>query len=125
MVDGWPLIEETDYVVGPIVPIQRKSIGPFGYPALVLGRTPFLDFGSSFGQGYFAPKGIKRHVPFGRLFRHLLLARNQPKGDQDQGEGQGFFEQRERSLNLSQAMGLGYENSGACSNQLLVGLLPF
>ncbi len=56
MVDGWPLIEETDYVVGPIVPIQRKSLGRFGYPALVLGRTPFLDFGSSFGQGFSEPK---------------------------------------------------------------------
>ena len=52
MVDGWPLIEETDYVVGPIVPIQRNRIGRLGYPALVLGRTPFLDFGSSFGQGF-------------------------------------------------------------------------
>ncbi len=98
MVDGWPLIEETDYVVGPIVPIQRKVIGRFGYPAMVLGRTPFLDFGSSFGQGYFAPKGIKRHVPFGRLFRYLLLARNQPKGDLDQVGGQGFFEDRECPL---------------------------
>jgi hypothetical protein len=98
VVDGWPLIEETDYVVGPIVPIQRNRIGRLGYPALVLGRTPFLDFGSSFGQGYFAPKGIKRHVPFGRLFRYLLLARNQPKGVQDQGGGQGSFEERQGPL---------------------------
>ena len=57
MVDGWPLIDETDYVVGPIVPIQRKRIGRFVYPALMLGRTQFLDFGLSFGQGFSEPKG--------------------------------------------------------------------
>ncbi len=96
MVDARPLIGELDQVVGPIVPIQRKGIGRFGYPAMVLGRSQFVDFGSSFGQGFSEPKGIKRHVPFGCLFRYLLLARNQPKGDQDQGVGQGFFEQRKR-----------------------------
>ena len=57
MVDGWPLIGEPDQVVGPIVPIQRKSIGRFGYRSLVLDRTPFLDLGSSFGQGFSEPKG--------------------------------------------------------------------
>ena len=46
MVDGWPLIGEPEQVVGPIVPIQRKRIGRYGYRALVLGRTSFLDFGS-------------------------------------------------------------------------------
>ena len=95
MVDGCPLIGEPDQVVGPIVPIQRKRIGRFGYPALVLVRTPFLDFGSSFSQGFSVPKGIKRHVPFGCLFRYLLLARNQPKGDLDQVGGQGSFEERQ------------------------------
>lgn len=97
MVDGWPLIEDTDYVVGPIVPIQRKRIGRFGYRALVLGRTPFLDFGS-FWSRIFRAQGGKRYVSFGRLFRSLLLARIQRKGDQDQGGGQGFFEQRECPL---------------------------
>jgi hypothetical protein len=57
VVDGWPLIGEPDQVVGPIVPIQRKRIGRFGYPAMVLGRSQFVDFGSSFGQGFSEPKG--------------------------------------------------------------------
>ncbi len=97
VVDGWPLIGEPDQVVGPIVPIQRKWIGRFGYCSLVMGRTPSLDFGSFWSRIFRAQVG-KRYVPFGRLFRHLLLARNQPKGDQDQGWGQGFFEQRKRPL---------------------------
>ncbi len=46
MVDGWPLIGEPDQVVGPIVPIQRNRIGRFRYRALVMGRTPCLNFGS-------------------------------------------------------------------------------
>ncbi len=78
VVDCWPLIGEPDQVVGPIVPIHRKRIGRFGYRALVMGRTPCLDFGSYFGQGFSVPKGMKQHVPFDRLFRHLVLARNQP-----------------------------------------------
>ena len=95
VVDGWPLIGEPDQVVGPIVPIHRKRIGRFSYCVLVMGRTPFLDFGSSFGQGFSVSKGRKRHVPFGCLFRYLLLARNQPKGDLDQVGGQGSFEERQ------------------------------
>ena len=50
---------------------------------------------------------------------------HETKGDLDQVGGQGSFEERKRPLNLSQAVRLGHENSGACSNQLLVGLLPF
>jgi hypothetical protein len=51
------LIGEADQDVGLIVPIQRKGIGRFGYPAMVLGRSQFVDFGSSFGQGFSEPKG--------------------------------------------------------------------
>ncbi len=63
LVDGWPLIGEPNQVVGPIVPIQRKRIGRFGYPALVLGRTPFLDFGS-FSVKDFRAKGDETTCSF-------------------------------------------------------------
>jgi hypothetical protein len=44
-------------VVGSIVPIQRKRIGRFGYRALVLGQTPFLDFGSFSVKDFPSPRG--------------------------------------------------------------------
>lgn len=48
-----------------------------------------------FRSRIFRVQGEKRTVSFGRLFRHLVLARNQPKGDLDQVGGQGSFEERQ------------------------------
>jgi hypothetical protein len=89
VVDGWPLIEETDYVVGPIVPIQRKWIGPFGYPALVLGRNPFLDFGSFSVKDFPSPRG-KTTCPFWPLVQVPSFGTKPTQRRPGSGSGAGF-----------------------------------
>jgi hypothetical protein len=99
VVDGWPLIGEPDQVVGPIVPIQRKRTGRFGYRALVLGRTQFLDFGSFSVKDFPSPRG-KTTCPFWLLVPVPSFGTKPTQRRPRSGWGSGFLRRTARNLEV-------------------------